>query len=448
MSVAFRVLLLVLAVLLGLGLWFFGMFPGLAGLLGGAADPDAAVNLPESWGQFQGEVQMVRPSEEAIELAAELVYIDPSNQRWTAPAGTRTHGQLIPQPLRSLLGQPLQETYSQAVLLHQVACAAKQKPWPEVHRLLYRALRCCGMEEKNAQLLYWALYHSGPRWKEEARLLPDGKLQGQRWISPPLVIDQQALDQFQSDLDRGDFSLRQVERWSAPDSQPRTWKQDQQYASPKDVTPKGSTFKVALAEMDRDTLRAALEQMRPLDLKRALQRTDQNTLQAVLELLEPQHLRQALHQIERATLKSSFRVLEADGLKKALASITPETLQAALAILDRETLKKVLEAMTPEQLKAAVPVMDDVTLGVALEELELPRLNWTLQVMQPKQRKAAFRLMDAKTIQIALDAMSPVELKNAVQVMDQSALQQALGSVNPQTAAQIKESLESTQQAE
>ncbi|MDB5338913.1 MAG: hypothetical protein JWN70_4532, partial [Planctomycetaceae bacterium] len=55
--------------------------------------------------------------------------------------------------------------YRNASIIHDVACVKMQEPWEAVHMAFYEACRCGGTGEKQAKILYAAVYHAGPRWK-------------------------------------------------------------------------------------------------------------------------------------------------------------------------------------------------------------------------------------------------------------------------------------------
>ncbi len=40
----------------------------------------------------------------------------------------------------------------------------KSQPWKAVHRMFYNAMRCSGVNEIKAKIMYYAVYNFGPCW--------------------------------------------------------------------------------------------------------------------------------------------------------------------------------------------------------------------------------------------------------------------------------------------
>ncbi len=96
-----------------------------------------------------------------------FTYWDAANVNWTAPRGTVTDGASIPKAFWSLIGGPYEGVYRDAALLHDYQCCAKQRPWRAVHRMFYEAMMARGEAPWRAKLMYFAVYHFGPRWPEQ-----------------------------------------------------------------------------------------------------------------------------------------------------------------------------------------------------------------------------------------------------------------------------------------
>jgi hypothetical protein len=100
-----------------------------------------------------------------------FTYRDAANVDWTAPRGTVTDGASIPQAFWSLIGGPYEGAYRDAALLHDYQCCVKQRPWRAVHRMFYEAMLARGEAQWRAKLMYFAVYHFGPRWPEQLALM-------------------------------------------------------------------------------------------------------------------------------------------------------------------------------------------------------------------------------------------------------------------------------------
>jgi hypothetical protein len=83
---------------------------------------------------------------------------------WTAPEKSLIDGASIPKFLWSLVGGPYEGQYRDASVTHDYECCVKLRPWRQVHRMFYYAMRARGVGETRALWMYWAVYHLGPRW--------------------------------------------------------------------------------------------------------------------------------------------------------------------------------------------------------------------------------------------------------------------------------------------
>lgn len=117
------------------------------------------------WGHYEGPLraEFERKSRDIV-LLRDFIYSDPQGKIWKAPAGSRVDGASIPQPFWSVIGGPLDGPYREASVIHDVACQARDKPWEDAHLTFYYAMRCSGVGVRRAKVMYWAVYHFGPRW--------------------------------------------------------------------------------------------------------------------------------------------------------------------------------------------------------------------------------------------------------------------------------------------
>lgn len=168
------------------------LFAGL--LLAGCETSTPTPSATASFGRFEGDVVASWDSDgRNMTLRQPFGYIDPQNRVWPAPAGSVVNGASIPAGFWSLVGGPFEGQYRNASVVHDVGCHEMTASWQDVHRMFYEACRCGGVEESRAKLLYYAVYHFGPRWKTvnetqvETTTMADGQL-AQREIEVPVVV--------------------------------------------------------------------------------------------------------------------------------------------------------------------------------------------------------------------------------------------------------------------
>lgn len=117
------------------------------------------------FGRFEGRVVATWDDDgRNMTLIEDFAYVDPAQKRWDAPKHSVVNGASIPQTFWSLIGGPFEGQYRNASVVHDVYCVSMSEPWEDVHRMFYHACRCGGVGEGKAKLLYFAVYHYGPRW--------------------------------------------------------------------------------------------------------------------------------------------------------------------------------------------------------------------------------------------------------------------------------------------
>lgn len=123
----------------------------------------------QEYGFFRGNVQTewLDPSGDhrRMKLLSDFAYVDPRGFEWHAPAGWIIDGASIPQVFWTLVGSPFDGAYRRASVIHDVACDRKSRPWKDVHRAFYFAMRAEGLDPVKAKLMYGAVYVGGPRWR-------------------------------------------------------------------------------------------------------------------------------------------------------------------------------------------------------------------------------------------------------------------------------------------
>lgn len=139
----------------------------LLGCSGQGQQPLPGVPKVETFGRFIGNVDL-RLNDDGFNstLLADFGYVDPRGKQWKAPKDSVVNGASIPKAFWSIIGGPLEGKYRNASVVHDVACDQRVEPWEDVHLMFYEACRCGNLDESTAKLMYWAVYHFGPRWKK------------------------------------------------------------------------------------------------------------------------------------------------------------------------------------------------------------------------------------------------------------------------------------------
>jgi hypothetical protein len=118
------------------------------------------------WGYYSGPIDMRWEADgRTMTLLNELRYTDPKGVVWIAPAGSQVDGASIPRALWSFFGGPFEGKYRNASVLHDVAYDERSRPWQQVDRMFYDAMRCSGVGVVEAKTFYFALYRHGHHWK-------------------------------------------------------------------------------------------------------------------------------------------------------------------------------------------------------------------------------------------------------------------------------------------
>jgi len=100
-----------------------------------------------------------------MRLLEPITFTDAMQSRdWIAPQNSVVDGASIPRPSWTVIGSPLTGLYRDASVFHDVACDKKSAPWQMVHRMFYNAMRCSEVNTLKAKVMYYAVYHFGPRW--------------------------------------------------------------------------------------------------------------------------------------------------------------------------------------------------------------------------------------------------------------------------------------------
>ena len=118
------------------------------------------------WGYFSGPIETRWEADgRTMTLLNELRYTDPKGVVWVAPVGSRVDGASLPRALWSFFGGPFEGKFRNASVLHDVAYDQQTRPWQQVDRMFYDAMRCSGVGAVQAKTFYYALYRHGRHWK-------------------------------------------------------------------------------------------------------------------------------------------------------------------------------------------------------------------------------------------------------------------------------------------
>src|SRR6202795_2336164 len=145
----------------------FGLILTATLLVGCASDKKPAwvrfaEKQPNKWGHYSGYVEARWENDgRSMTLLSELRYTDPQGNVWIAPTGSVVDGASIPRSLWSLMGGPFEGKYRNASVLHDVAYDQHKRPWQQVDRMFYDAMRCSGVGSVEAKTFYYALYRHG-----------------------------------------------------------------------------------------------------------------------------------------------------------------------------------------------------------------------------------------------------------------------------------------------
>jgi hypothetical protein len=146
---------------------------------------DKQAETDGNWGRFEGRVVTEWLDDgRDMRLVEPFVYVDVAGTHWPAPAESVVNGASIPQAFWSVIGGPFVGRFRNASVVHDVACVERTRNWREVHRMFYEACRCADAPLIKSKIMYYAVYHFGPRWQPAGR--------GFRDETPPQPTAEQA----------------------------------------------------------------------------------------------------------------------------------------------------------------------------------------------------------------------------------------------------------------
>ncbi len=145
-------------------------------------------------------------------LLTELRYTDPDGVVWVAPAGAKVNGASIPRAFWSIIGGPFDGKYRAASVLHDVAYGEQTRPWPQVDRMFYNAMRCSGVGMVEAKTMYYALLRHGRHWKHPVRRAEAAPPEKSALPAERLTtVDPGEVDAIENWIEHNDPSLEQIE---------------------------------------------------------------------------------------------------------------------------------------------------------------------------------------------------------------------------------------------
>ena len=101
-----------------------------------------------------------------VQLAVPFGFVDAQSTRWDVPVNAIVDGASIPKALWTIMGGPFEGKYRSASIIHDWYCDLRSRPWEDVHRVFYEAMRAAGVNRTQALLMYGGVYWGGPRWSK------------------------------------------------------------------------------------------------------------------------------------------------------------------------------------------------------------------------------------------------------------------------------------------
>ncbi len=162
----------------------------------------AKVARAGTWGHYSGSIETRWENDGlTMVLLNELRYTDPYGDVWIAPAGSKVNGASIPRAFWTMIGGPFDGKYRNASVLHDVAYEQQTRPWQEVDRMFYNAMRCSGVGAITAKTMYYTLVRHGRHWQHP-------KVEA---VGPPSGAPAPPADEIQQWIEANDPTLEQID---------------------------------------------------------------------------------------------------------------------------------------------------------------------------------------------------------------------------------------------
>jgi hypothetical protein len=115
-------------------------------------------------GRYVGEV-VVRFQQDGrnVVLLQPFSYVDGKDQIWEVPAGAETDGASVPRVFWSIYS-PFAGKYRDAAVIHDHYCQTESRSWQDTHNVFFEAMITSGVGERDAKVMWAAVYNFGPRW--------------------------------------------------------------------------------------------------------------------------------------------------------------------------------------------------------------------------------------------------------------------------------------------
>lgn len=97
-------------------------------------------------------------------LGADFGFVDSKGRGWQAAKGLLTDGASIPPWAQKIVGEPFEESYIKAAVIHDHYCNRRVRSWRETHRVFYEGLLASGVSKSKAGIMYYAVLIGGPKW--------------------------------------------------------------------------------------------------------------------------------------------------------------------------------------------------------------------------------------------------------------------------------------------
>ncbi|MDQ6622172.1 MAG: DUF1353 domain-containing protein, partial [Verrucomicrobiota bacterium] len=104
----------------------------------------------------------------------------------------------------SVIGGPFEGKYRKASVLHDVAYDDQNRPWEDVDRMFYTAMRASGVGVLTAKTMYYVLVRHGRHWKHKQALRIDSD------PGRPSEVQPGEVDQIQDWIRANDPDLNQI----------------------------------------------------------------------------------------------------------------------------------------------------------------------------------------------------------------------------------------------
>jgi hypothetical protein len=174
--------------------------------------------LSAETGRFAGKVVVEwlddDPFVPTMRLAEDFAFEDANGKSWVAQKGHVLDGRSLPPAFRALVGQPFAGDYRKSCVLYDYYVHTMAEPWPDVHRMFYRAALAEGVDAVEAKVMYLVLFAQGSRWEVHG-----SSCFGSCHAAAPAlvwrpVVHEEDLRPLAERIRQSNPSLEQIEQWA------------------------------------------------------------------------------------------------------------------------------------------------------------------------------------------------------------------------------------------